>query len=71
MGSSSTLEESDKCTTADDVIQIGTQKMAIYHRFDGPIIIDDRVDASMPDAHVEKGKEKMEELDKLKYYQPR
>ena len=69
--SPSTLEESEKRTTANDVIQIGTHTVAIYHGFDGSIIIDDRVDTPMPDAPAKKEKEKTEELDKSKYYRPR
>ena len=61
------MEENKEQTTANDVIQIGTHKVAIYHGFNGPMVIDDQVDTPMPDVPAEK-EENTEEFDKSKYY---
>ena len=55
---SSTLEESEKRTTANNTIQIDTQKVAINHGFDGPIIIDDGSMSLCPMLPLRRGKKK-------------
>jgi hypothetical protein len=62
--------EIQKTTTAN-VIQINTSQVKLNKEFDGPVFIEEQVDAVMEDVALDCGEEKTDKVVDSKYLQPR